>query len=186
MQPCSSEQSAFGSYTDSPLRHPDFTLDTLGAGPSRLPDPLDAAPHHFEDEDEDEDEPLAPTLGETAPWLEGLCARDIVAQEVEAKLMRGQKLSESDLLTARAFNFKVNTDMSAKAFGKMRQAFPAFHDLPSYDHTRTRMANLSRIHGVRVDYCVSSCIAFTGPYKNRHDCLHYGQARYKPDPKNPN
>ncbi|KAG9076001.1 hypothetical protein FS749_012268 [Ceratobasidium sp. UAMH 11750] len=174
MQPHSSKRSAFGRYTDSPLRHPDFTLDTLGASPSRLPDPLDTAPHCFKDEDEDE--PLAPTLGETAPWLEGLSARDIVAQEVEAKLMRGQKLSESDLLTARAFNFKVDTNMSAKAFGKMRQAFPAFHDLPSYDRTRTRMANLSGIHGVRVDCCVSSCIAFTGPYKNRHNCLHCGQA----------
>lgn len=82
--------------------------------------------------------------------------------------------------TVRGFNFKVDTDMSARAYDKLPRAFPdELGDLPKHYALRTRIARLSGIKGVRIDCCVNSCMAFTSPFDALDYCLCCGENRYR-------
>jgi hypothetical protein len=93
--------------------------------------------------------------------------------------LTGRKLTDHDMKAVRGFNFKVDTDMSARAYDKLPRAFPdELGDLPKHYVLRTRMACLSGIKGVRIDCCVNSCMAFTAPFNVLDYCLHCGEDRY--------
>lgn len=88
--------------------------------------------------------------------------------------------------TVRRFHFKVDSDISAKAYGKLPLAFPELENLPSLSRTHTRVTHLSKLQATRIDCCVDSCVAFTGPYERLEECPHCGKERYEMDPKSPN
>ncbi|CAE7076308.1 unnamed protein product [Rhizoctonia solani] len=176
---------------DARRRSPDFAFDTPGAGPSGRPD--DHEPIRiFEDDwdgnvpidsDSDDGRPEGPTFA--APWLEGLTASDILSQELEAEIAHtcGRTLTDEDMKTVRSFNYKVDTDMSTRAYNKLARAFPdELGDLPKHHALRTRIARLSGIKGVRIDCCVNSCMAFTGPFAVLNYCLYCEEDRYRPRP----
>ncbi|CUA76247.1 RNA-directed RNA polymerase L [Rhizoctonia solani] len=188
-----------GSYMDVRMRSPDFAFDTPGAGPSNAGNqyPGDSEDDEeifrfYEDDwdgnvpidsDSDDGRPEGPTLAENAPWLQGLTARDILGQELEAELARngGRTLNDDDMKAVRGFNYKVDTDMSARAYDKLPRAFPdELGDLPKTYTLRTRMARLSGIKGVRIDCCVNSCMAFTDPFDTLDYCLFCLEGRYRP------
>jgi hypothetical protein len=89
-------------------------------------------------------------------------------------------------MLVQAFNYKVSTDISGVAYSKLRRAFPTrLGDLPTHSQLRTRIGVLSGMRGARIDCCVNSCIAYTGPYANELVCPYCPEARYKPNPRNP-
>ncbi|QRV85537.1 Transposase family Tnp2 protein [Ceratobasidium sp. AG-Ba] len=151
---------------DYRFRHPDFHLDTPGAGPSS-----GALPSI--------NEKLA-ALYEQQPWLKGLTGDQISRMRTQEDIARkgGFKLSLEDKLLAQAFNYKVYTDITGKAFDLLPHAFPQFH-LPKPSEYDTRVAKLSGIKGTRIDCCINSCVAYTGPYRKSKDCPSCGEARYK-------
>ncbi|KAI0039305.1 hypothetical protein FA95DRAFT_1465069, partial [Auriscalpium vulgare] len=88
-------------------------------------------------------------------------------------------LSESDLDMLRAFALKVEDNLSAATFGKMRYAFPRT-GLDTLDNTKARMSFLSGFKAaVRYDCCINSCICYTGPYADLTECPHCHEARRK-------
>ncbi|KAF8607089.1 hypothetical protein BDV93DRAFT_406430, partial [Ceratobasidium sp. AG-I] len=97
----------------------------------------------------------------------------------------GHRLDADNMQTMQGLNFKVDANISAKAFGKLPQAFPELDSIPSIYRTCAWIASLSGLQAMHVDCCVDSCIAFTGPYKCLKECVYCGQARYKADPWNP-
>ncbi|KAH7338738.1 hypothetical protein B0J17DRAFT_570826, partial [Rhizoctonia solani] len=99
---------------------------------------------------------------------------------------KGRNLTRDDLKAVRGFNYKVDTDMSARAYDKLPRAFPdELGDLPKHYALRTRMARLSGIKGVQIECCVNSCMAFTNPFDTLDSCLFCGEARYRKQ-TNPN
>ena len=89
------------------------------------------------------------------------------------------------MLLIRGFNFKVDTDITARAYGKLPRAFPELDRLPTEQRTRTRVAFLSGIKSVSIDCCIDVCVAFTGEYEPFDTCPQCGKDRYEPDPQNP-
>ncbi|KAG9079918.1 hypothetical protein FRC06_007318 [Ceratobasidium sp. 370] len=169
-------------------RHPDFLLDTPGAGPS---DQAQVPPRAFHSPpvtvEEVEDEPPI-TLADLPGWPRGLTAEDVLDQELVAELMRdgGFQLPDEDGLLVEGFNYKVDTKITGRAFSKLPRAFPGrLGDLPTEERIRTRVATLAGIQGVFLDCCINSCMAYTGTYKRFDKCLYCGEARYKPNPDRP-
>lgn len=81
---------------------------------------------------------------------------DYLSQQLHGVLARegGQKLSESDTLVTQAFNYKVTTDISSVAFGKLPRAFPTrLGDFPSERDINTCAKSLSAFDGVEIDCC---------------------------------
>ncbi|QRV82351.1 Transposase family Tnp2 protein [Ceratobasidium sp. AG-Ba] len=151
---------------DYRYRHPDFYGDTPGAGPSNGAFPSI-------------DERVA-ALYQQQPWLRGLTADQIsrMRTQQDIALRGGFELSPEDKLLAQAFNYKVYTDISGTAFDLLPHAFPQFH-LPKPSEYDTRIAKLSGIKGTRIDCCINSCVAYTGPYEDRTNCPRCAEARYK-------
>jgi hypothetical protein len=89
----------------------------------------------------------------------------------------GFHLSEEDMNVIRAHNYKVNTNLGARAYSKLCRAFPALHTLPSLKRLRTHIKLLSGVEPVRYDCCIKSCCCFTGPYAGLTKCPYCGQAR---------
>ncbi|KAG8754060.1 hypothetical protein FRC11_006883, partial [Ceratobasidium sp. 423] len=186
------------SVEDVQMRSNDFTFDTPGAGPSNmqpqiLEDTKDEEPFWFFkdkwdgnvliDSDSDDGRPEGPTLMENVPWLQGLTAIDILGQELEAELTQsgGCTLTDNDMKAVWAFNYKVDTDMSACAYGKLPQAFPdELGNIPKHCALHTHMVHLSGIKGVQIDCCVNSCMAFTNPFDTLNYCLFCFENHYHP------
>ncbi|KAF8601798.1 hypothetical protein BDV93DRAFT_410381, partial [Ceratobasidium sp. AG-I] len=97
----------------------------------------------------------------------------------------GDKLSALDMLIIRAFNFKVDTDITSRAYDKLPRAFPELDQLPTEHRMHARVAFLSGIQGVRIDCCIDVCVAFTGEYESYQNCPQCGKDRYEPDPQRP-
>ncbi|KAG9126384.1 hypothetical protein FRC07_003631 [Ceratobasidium sp. 392] len=163
---------------DVRLRHPDFRLDSPGAGPSsRLPSPL---PFFQADATDD---PLV-ALYEMQPWLRGLSEEDIARMRTQEDIAKdgGFQLSPDDLLLAEAFNYKVTLDATGCAFETLPYAFPGRLDgFPRESEYTTRILQLTGMKGTRIDCCINSCVAYTGPYKKRLECPRCGAFRYKRD-----
>ncbi|QRV97963.1 Transposase family Tnp2 protein [Ceratobasidium sp. AG-Ba] len=166
---------------DEPLRYPDFELDTPGAGPPPSPSPVPPAPT------DSIDDPLA-AIYETQPWLKGLSADDIARMQAQEEIAKsgGFQLSPEDLLLAEAFNYRVTLDATGRAIETLPYAFPGRLDgFPKESEYTSRIIKLTGMKGVRIDCCVNSCIAYTGPYKNRIECPRCGAFRYKRDEWSP-
>lgn len=85
------------------------------------------------------------------------------------------------MLAIEAFNYKVNTDITGRAFGKLRRAFPSrLGDLPNEPAVRKVAAALSGFCGREIHCCINSCVAYTGAYTPLDQCPHCGEERYKP------
>jgi hypothetical protein len=82
-------------------------------------------------------------------------------------------------MIVRAFNFKVDTCITDRAFQKLRPAFPGrLDDLPSLHAIHQRAAALSGLSAVRYDCCTNSCICYAGPHSTRTECPHCRSHRY--------
>ncbi|CUA70931.1 Elongator complex protein 1 [Rhizoctonia solani] len=187
-QQCSSPapgRTDFELYMRDRAWHDDYEFDTPGAGPSREEDPY-AELRRLANEDIERGEPLA-TLADGADWIQGLSSQDLLGQEIDAELARcgGRSLDPADLATVRAFNYKVDTDISAGAFNKLPRAFPELDSLGSLYKTRRRVAELSGVGGVDIECCENSCIAYTGTFKRFEECPYCRVPRYEVDPNNP-
>lgn len=174
----------FELYMRGRAWHDDFASDTPGAGPSHERDPY-AELRNLAADDEQEMTERLPTLADQAEWIHGLSAQETLEQELEAELSRGggRQLDPADLATVRAFNYKVDTDISAGAFNKLPRAFPELSGLQSLHRTRTRIARLSGVQGVEIDCCINSCVAFTGTIKSMEQCPYCLEARYMTNPE---
>ncbi|QRV84668.1 Transposase family tnp2 [Ceratobasidium sp. AG-Ba] len=121
---------------DARTRHEDFQHDTPGAGPlgsgytPSAPRTIDETPDR-----------RTRKLLERAPWLKGLTARDIGRMQAIGDLaVKGAfKLPPESMRLVRAFNYKVDTDISGRAFSKLPRAFPdELGTLPSEKIVRKR------------------------------------------------
>ncbi|QRV85581.1 Transposase family tnp2 [Ceratobasidium sp. AG-Ba] len=166
-------------------RHPDFSFDTPGAGSSRLDNPLDRPPTFPPPGTQNIEDPAR--IQEAAePWLAGLSTEERMRMEMEAQLADsgGRKLTETDLLAIRGFNYKIDTGITSRAYGKLPQAFPELERLPTEARMKTRMEILSGTTGVYIDCCEDSCVAFTGNKELLKECPRCGKDRYEQDPNN--
>ncbi|KAL1712195.1 hypothetical protein EV715DRAFT_214129, partial [Schizophyllum commune] len=141
----------------------------------------------FWGEESDEDEGGF-ELGEDdiAPWLRGLSKTDILREEFEVDWTEhGHRMSADDMENIRAFNYKVEADLSAQNYTKLRRAFPSLKDLLTHNRLQTRMAFLSGLSPSRFDCCVNSCCCFTGPYATLEKCPFCHTNRYSGSSRNP-
>ncbi|KAJ3833513.1 hypothetical protein F5878DRAFT_515342, partial [Lentinula raphanica] len=90
----------------------------------------------------------------------------------------GHSLSEEDLNTIRAHNFRVEVDQGAREYNKMRHAFPALSSLDSLHQMQTRIAFLSGIKPINYDCCINSCCCFTAAYWELHECPFCGHDQF--------
>ncbi|KAF8125394.1 hypothetical protein K438DRAFT_1928195, partial [Mycena galopus ATCC 62051] len=108
-----------------------------------------------------------------------LTAAEILEGEFEREEMhREQRLNESAMNAIRAHNLKVNIDLGARAYEKMKRAFPQLHDLPSLYQLQARIAFLSGIKPVKYHCCKGSCCCFVGPYEALDACPYCEEPRY--------
>ena len=147
--------------------------------------------------DSDEDEDVANDDDGFAPWLLGLQAADILEGEFEAEvaargtshqifvsshpaqfMQAGCNLSPDDMSSIRAHNYKVSTNLGAKAYEKLPRAFPELSHLPSLQRLRSRITFLSGIKHVNYDCCKQSCCCFTGPYAELTTCPFCTEPRF--------
>lgn len=70
----------------------------------------------------------------------------------------------------RAHNYKVNTDLGARAYDKLGRAFPELANLPSRQRLRTQVAFLSGVTPVKYDCCPNSCCCYTDTYADLDIC----------------
>ncbi|QRW08839.1 Transposase family tnp2 [Ceratobasidium sp. AG-Ba] len=170
------------SGEDTRLRHPDFRLDSPGAGPSsQFPSSLLCSPI-------DTGDPLT-TLYKEQPWLKGLSAEDIVRMRTQEEIARegGFKLSPEDLLVAEALNYKVTVDATGYAYEAIPHAFPGrLNGFPDESEYTLLVAQLTGMKGVHIDCCINSCVAYTGPYLSRLECPCCGAFRYARDNRSHN
>ncbi|QRV74283.1 Transposase family tnp2 [Ceratobasidium sp. AG-Ba] len=119
------------------------------------------------------------------PWLKGLTTSDILRMRAIGDLAKNHRfrLPPGDIKLIRAFNYKVDTDISGRAFSKLPRAFPnELGDLPSEQVIRNRASFLSAFDPILIECCVNSCLAFTGSNDALDACPHCFQSRYKINP----
>ncbi|KAJ7701404.1 hypothetical protein B0H17DRAFT_893062, partial [Mycena rosella] len=73
-------------------------------------------------------------------------------------------LSAEDLNDIRAFNFKVDTQVTDATYNKLSLAFLQLANLSSIYVLQKRIAFLSGVKAVKYDCCINSCMCFTGRY----------------------
>ncbi|KAG8756114.1 hypothetical protein FRC11_005537 [Ceratobasidium sp. 423] len=121
---------------DAQLWSANFAFDMPGAGPSNAwPQPArrldEDEPFWFFndkwdgnvliDSNSDDGRPEGPTLAAGAAWIKGLTAAGTLSQELEAEIAC---TGDEDMKTIQGFNYKVDTDMSARMYNKLPWAFP--------------------------------------------------------------
>lgn len=87
-------------------------------------------------------------------------------------------MSEDDMNSIRAHNFKVEVNLGAKSYIKLRLAFPQLSDLLSLHQMQTRIAFLSGIKPDIYHCCKNSCCCFTGPFESLNTCPFCAEVRY--------
>lgn len=137
--------------------------------------------------DEEEEDAFRNATTDVPPWQRGLSATDMLREDFEAeRAERGHHMSPDDMTNIRGFNYKVDADLSATSYDKLRRAFPSLNDLLTHQRLQTRMAYLSGLQPVRYHCCVNSCVCFTGPYSSLTHCPFCNENRYnaKNGPRN--
>ncbi|KAJ7168387.1 hypothetical protein C8R43DRAFT_817578, partial [Mycena crocata] len=105
------------------------------------------------------------------PWQRGLSQDDRLGEIFEAEAARAaQNLSEGDLNDIRAFNYKVDTQITDAAFDKLSLSFPQLAGLSSLYNLQKRMAFLSGVKPVKYDCCTNSCMCYTEKYATLQRC----------------
>lgn len=92
-----------------------------------------------------------------------------------------QDLPADDLNDIRAFNYKVDTLITDRAYDKISLAFPQLADLSSLYRLQRRMSFLSGVKPVKYDCCINSCMCYTGHYKSLQRCPYCHEARLDTD-----
>ncbi|QRV81412.1 hypothetical protein RhiJN_09427 [Ceratobasidium sp. AG-Ba] len=119
------------------------------------------------------------------PWLKGLTTNQILKMRAIGDLVKkgSLKLCYSNLCIVQAFNYKVDTDISGRAFSKLARAFPEeLGTLPTKFITRSCASFLSGFDPIHLDCCINSCIAYTGKYEQLSMCHHCAEGQYALDP----
>ncbi|KAK6969255.1 hypothetical protein R3P38DRAFT_2414184, partial [Favolaschia claudopus] len=90
-----------------------------------------------------------------APWIQGLAPLDRLREvfDIDAA-QRGELEKSNEMKAIRAHNYKVDTDLGARAYDKLSRAFPELADLPSRQRLQTQIAFLSGVVPVKYDCCV--------------------------------
>ncbi|KAF8752888.1 Transposase family tnp2 [Rhizoctonia solani] len=164
---------------------PNFRFVTPGAGPgpsSREQSPR-FAPYNPAEEEEEEEDPLA-----ALPWMHGIAPHDYYELIVQEELLRkgGLRLPDYHRLTVQAFNYKVDTDISGRAYSKLPRAFPDhLANLPMEPKLQRQIDKISAFGARAIHCCINSCIAYTGVYQRLELCPWCGEARYTAHRKNP-
>ncbi|KAJ7242219.1 hypothetical protein C8J57DRAFT_1084441, partial [Mycena rebaudengoi] len=78
--------------------------------------------------------------------------------------LKGHKLTADEMKSIRAHNYKVDTDLGARAYDKLPRAFPELADLPSRQQLRTQITFLSGIVPVKYGCCPNSCCCYAPDY----------------------
>lgn len=92
------------------------------------------------------------------------------------------KLNPNDLPLLRAYNYKVDQDLTDEAFSKLPRVFPS-EPIPSVKSAQTRVAFLSGFKPEKHDCCYNSCCLFVGPHEDLDECPYCGEARYRANGK---
>ncbi|KAJ7675164.1 hypothetical protein B0H17DRAFT_151708 [Mycena rosella] len=143
-------------------------------------DPFEGRPEEIFWEDSDEEDDVA--LGgdfQAAPWLQGLSAEQRLEEifNVDAA-QRGHELTADEMKAICAHNYKVDTDLGARAYDKLARAFPELADLPSRQQLRTQITFLSGVVPVKYDCCPNSCCCYAEPSYAELDCCPFcGESR---------
>lgn len=93
-------------------------------------------------------------------------------------------LSKEELAPLRHFAYKVEHNLTERAFNDLPIAFPG-NDIGSWKVTSGHVQRLSGFQPVRYDCCPDSCVCYTGPYEKKHECPVCGKPRYKPNSTEP-
>jgi hypothetical protein len=93
-------------------------------------------------------------------------------------------LLEHELAPLRHFAYKVENNLTEKAFNALPYVFP--HDkVSSWKVTSSHVQFLSGFRPVRYDCCPNSCICYTGPHEKKDSCPECKTARFNPNSTEP-
>lgn len=93
-----------------------------------------------------------------------------------------EELTEDNLAFLRHFALKVDTHMTANAFGKLKYAFPD-SEVASFKITQARAAFLAAFKPVVYHCCINSCCCYVGPHADLETCPYCGEACFDTDKK---
>lgn len=85
-------------------------------------------------------------------------------------LFKAGILGLQDLIDIRAFNYKVDTLLTGRAYDKLSLAFPDLASIASIYRLQRRMEFLSGIKVDKYDCCVNSCMCYTRQYSKLKRC----------------
>jgi hypothetical protein len=104
-------------------------------------------------------------------------------QVLTTHVFLARKLRDYDLAICRAFAFKVQTNLTDRAFKKIPHAFPQNPPLPKLDALRTRINFLAGFKPEVYDCCTNSCICYVGPHKDLEKCPYCNEPRWRANGK---
>ncbi|KAF7328599.1 hypothetical protein MSAN_02480800 [Mycena sanguinolenta] len=126
-------------------------------------DELDPVRGEDSDGDNSDDEPDIFDWDSFKPL--GLTAWEELGEEYEQEAATvAHKLSKYDLAICRAFSFKVQANLTDKAFKMAPLAFPRDPPLPTLDPIRARVNFLAGFKPQVYNCCINSCLCFVGPH----------------------
>ncbi|KAF8205478.1 hypothetical protein K438DRAFT_1578930, partial [Mycena galopus ATCC 62051] len=133
-------------------------------------------------EDSDEDADIFDWDSFKAP-TDGLSAADRLGEEYEAEAALAHKLSEYDLAICRAFSFKVQTNLTDRAFKMLPHAFPQNPPLPKLNGLRARINFLAGFKPDIYHCCINSCLCYVGPNADLTVCPYCNEPRWRANGK---
>ncbi|CAE6471640.1 unnamed protein product [Rhizoctonia solani] len=119
-------------------------------------DPDDPNQHDSDRKEDNEDDKL-----DGFEWTNGLTARECYAQDAQHELLQqgGLQSPEYHRLTVQAFDYKVDTNISGRAYTKLPRAFPDhLGDLPMDPKLQKQINKISEFTSRSIHCCVNSTI----------------------------
>ncbi|KAK7006861.1 hypothetical protein R3P38DRAFT_2479934, partial [Favolaschia claudopus] len=74
-----------------------------------------------------------------APWIQGLAPLDRLREVFDIDAAQRGELEKCTESAIRAHNYKVDTDLGARAYDKLSRAFPELADLPARQRLQTQI-----------------------------------------------
>ncbi|KIL55189.1 hypothetical protein M378DRAFT_53490, partial [Amanita muscaria Koide BX008] len=78
-------------------------------------------------------------------------------------------LDEDDKALLRAYQYKLDENLTEKAFNKLRYVFPSA-SVETLKRTEARVQYLSGFKPIQYERCINSCVCYTGPYEDMETC----------------
>ncbi|RXW12674.1 hypothetical protein EST38_g13181 [Candolleomyces aberdarensis] len=112
---------------------------------------------------------------------------DLLSEEMEEEMERmiaefTAEIDDDDMDLLRAFNLKLEDNLSDAAYAHLPQAFPKHH-IASLKVTRKRVEFLARFQPQPLDCCINSCMCYVGPNKDLQKCRYCNKPRFNPSGK---